>query len=406
MRKLYFVLLIFMGFIAGANAQWTALNVPKSNYETYQSLAVSDDGKNLISYMSDISGKAYLVSSHDYGATWQTYEQLKVGYSFPTAPVASVTTFWDGDVLYYVSADMAFRKSTDFGATTSILSSTARSLSFPVLRLPSGNWYVGDAGYNWLSTDKGVSWTQTTGGIYGIAYVTANNGNMVALQNNTVIGYSSDGLTWNKSTVPAGIMGGGNTPRLSKATDGTILAYFYSTPTSFILKSTDNGLTFQLVNATIPANTNIMYFYGNDIIAADILGTTYKSVDGGLTFTKINATKLLNSISGMITNGSSIYLFGMSGIYRYGGGVTTGVAISQSPNKLNVFPNPCRDVVTLQSDMAVSSYTITNLQGQLIAQNTLPLTNQIDVHAVSKGIYLFTTIATNGQKSTVRLVKQ
>ncbi|MDD4991332.1 MAG: T9SS type A sorting domain-containing protein [Paludibacter sp.] len=406
MRKLYFVLLILMAFIAEANAQWTALNVPRSNYETYQSLAVSDDGKNLFSYMSDISGKAYLVSSHDYGATWQTYEQLKVGYSFPTAPVASVTTFWDGDVLYYVSADMAFRKSTDFGATTSILSSTARSLSFPVLRLPNGNWYVGDAGYNWLSTDKGVSWTQTTGGIYGITYVTANNGNMVALQNNTVIGYSSDGLTWNKSTVPAGIMGGGNTPRLSKATDGTILAYFYSTPTSFVLKSTDNGLTFQLVNATIPTNTNIMYFYGNDIIAADILGTTYKSVDGGSTFTKINATKLLNSISGMITNGTNIYLFGMSGIYRYGGGVATGIATSQSANKLTIFPNPCRDVVTLQTDVAVSSYTITNLQGQLITQNTLPLTNQIDVHSFSKGIYLFTTIATNGQQSTVRLVKQ
>ena len=406
MRKLYFVLLIFMGFIAGANAQWTALNVPKSNYETYQSLAVSDDGKNLISYMSDISGKAYLVSSHDYGATWQTYEQLKVGYSIPTAPVASATTFWDGDVLYYVSADMSFRKSTDFGATTSILSSTARSLSFPVLRLPNGNWYVADAGYNWISTDKGVSWTQTTGGIYGIAYVTASNGNIVALQNNTVIGYSSDGLTWNKSTVPAGIMGGGNTPRLSKAADGTILAYFYSTPTSFILKSTDNGVTFQLVNSTIPANTNIMYFYENDIIAAEILGTTYKSTDGGQTFAKINATKLLNSISGMITNGTNIYLSGMSGIYRYGSAVTTGLAKSQSANKLTVFPNPCRDVVTLQSDFPVNSYSITNLQGQLITQNSLPLTNQIDVSSVPKGIYLFTAITTGGQKSTVRLVKQ
>ena len=394
-----------MCIIIDVSAQWTSLNVPKSNYETYQSLAVSDDGKNLFSYMSDMSGKAFLVSSHDYGTTWQTYEQQKVNYSIPTAPVASVTTFWDGDVLYYVSADMAFRKSTDFGATTSILSSTARSLSFSVLRLPNGNWYVADAGYNWLSTDKGVSWTQTTGGIYGIAYVTANNGNIVALQNNTVIGYSSDGLTWNKSTVPAGIMGGGNTPRLSKAADGTILAYFYSTPTSFILKSTDNGLTFQLVNATIPANTNIMYYYKNDIIAVEILGTTYKSTDGGLTFSVLNSTKLLNTVSSMISYGNNIYFYGMSGIYRYGA-VKTETADLQSINKLEVFPNPCYDVITLQSDYPISSYIITNMEGQLISKSTHYLTNRIDVSYLLKGIYLLTTVTSNGQKSTLRLVKE
>lgn len=405
MQKLNFLCFVILLFVNQAKAQWVSLNSPSSNYQTYQSLAVSDDGKNLFSYMSDLTGKAYLVSSHDYGSTWQTYEQAKVGYTIPTAPIAPVTTFWDDDVLFYVSADGAFRQSTDFGATTSIVSSTARSLSFPIMRMPNGNWYVSNAGYNWVSTNKGVSWTQTTGGVYGITFVTANNGNIVALQNNTIIGYSLDGLTWNKSTVPAGILGGGNTPRLSKAADGTILAYFYSTPTSFILKSSDNGLTFQLLNAIIPVNTNIMYYYENDIIAADILGTTYKSTDGGLSFTKINTTKLMTSFSGMITTGSNIYLYGMSGIYRYGT-LKTGLVESQYASNLAVFPNPCKNLIKVQSDKPFISYSITNLQGQLIIQNTLPSTNQIDISSVSKGIYLFTTIATNGQKSTVRLVKQ
>lgn len=82
-------------------------------------------------------------------------KSTKVNYSDLIAPAESVTTFWEGDVLYYVSADMAFRKSTDFGTTTktttNILNSTARSLSFPILRLQSSNWYLADAGYNWIS---------------------------------------------------------------------------------------------------------------------------------------------------------------------------------------------------------------------------------------------------------------
>ena len=386
-----------------SQAQWTNLNAPSSNYETYQAVAVSVDGKNISSYMSDLSGKAYVVTSHDYGNTWQSYEQAKVGYTIPTAPVASVTTFWDGDVLFYVSADGAFRKSTDFGATTSILSSTARSLSFPILRLPNGKWYVADAGYNWVSTDKGVSWAQTSAGVYGIAYVTANNGSIVALQNNTVIIYSLDGLTWNKSTVPAGIDGGGNTPRLSKAADGTILAYFYSTPTSFILKSTDNGLTFQLVNATIPANTNIMYYFENDIIAADIVGTTYKSTDGGLTFTKINTTKLMNSFSGMITNGLNIYLYGMSGIYRYGT-LKTGFEELFADSKLVIYPNPCKDKLTVRSGTELEKYSIYDMDGKKV-QEAKPTSNLIDVNSFEKGIYFIVAYDKKGAQSKIRFVK-
>jgi photosystem II stability/assembly factor-like uncharacterized protein len=398
---LFAISLLSFNFI---QAQWTDLNAPSSNYETYQSLAVSDDGKNLFSYMSDLSGNPFLVSSHDYGSTWQKYPQPKVNYNVPTAPVAAVTTFWEGDVLYYVSADMAFRKSTDFGATTIKLNSTARSLSFPILRMPNGNWYVGDAGYNWVSTDKGANWTQSTGGIYGIAYITTNNGNIVALQNNTVIGYSSDGLTWNKSGMPAGIMGGGNTPRLSKAADGTILAYFYSTPTSFILKSTDNGVSFQLVNATIPANTNIMYFYGNDMIAVDILGNTYKSSDNGLNFSKINSLKLLTTVSGMITNRKNIYLYGMSTIYRYGNS-PTGIHDMQPQSNLIITQNPCKDKLQFVSNDNLKDFTIYDLAGEIVLKNRIS-GEYIDVSCLHSGVFLISVTDNLGQYKIAKFMKE
>ena len=217
-------------------------------------------------------------------------------------------------------------------------------------------------------------------------------------------GYSTDnGITWKSPTIPSGLPNGSSSS-ISKATDGTLLFFIFSTP-SKLLKSTDNGVSWQLINATLPTNTKRMFFYGNDIIAHEILGTTYKSTDGGLTFSVANASKLLITISSMLSNGNNIYLYGMSGIYRYGN-LKTGFTDLKYDTKLTVFPNPCKDVVTLQSNGSVSSYSITNLQGQLITQNTLPSSNQIDVSSVSKGTYLLSTIEANGQKSTVRLVKQ
>lgn len=403
MKKNYFLFSLMLLMVTQANAQWTSLNVPKSNYETYQFLAVSGDGKNLFSYMSDMSAKAYFVTSHDYGDTWQKYEQPKVGYSIPTAPISAEAIFWEGDVLFYVSSDGAFKKSTDFGQTFTVQNTSARSLELPIQRAIDGKWYVANSGYNWVSTDKGVNWTQTTGGIYGTAYVTAANGNIISTQNNGTIGYSTNGINWQSPTVPSGLPSGSGSS-LSKATDGTLLWFKFASP-SKLLKSIDNGVSWQLVNATLPTNTKRMFYFGNDIIAYEILGTTYKSTDGGLTFSVANTEKLLLTVSSMLSSGNNIYLYGMSGIYRYGS-VNTGLAKPQAVNQLAVFPNPCHNVLTLQSDIAVTGYTITNQQGQLIIQNTLPSTKQIDISSLSEGIYLFTTIATNGQKTTTKLVKQ
>lgn len=125
--KITILLSLMLLMVSQTNAQWTAMNVPKSNYETYQFLAVSDEGKNLFSYMSDMSGKAYFVSSHDYGATWQTYEQLNVNYKIPTAPITNESIFWEGDVLYYDSSDGAFKKSIDFGHTFTVQNTESRS---------------------------------------------------------------------------------------------------------------------------------------------------------------------------------------------------------------------------------------------------------------------------------------
>jgi hypothetical protein len=204
--------------------------------------------------------------------------------------------------------------------------------------------------------------------------------------------------------MPAGIMGGGNTPRLSKAADGTILAYFYSTPTSFILKSTDNGVSFQLVNATIPANTNIMYFYGNDMIAVDILGNTYKSSDNGLNFSKINSLKLLTTVSGMITNRKNIYLYGMSTIYRYGNS-PTGIHDMQPQSNLIITQNPCKDKLQFVSNDNLKDFTIYDLAGEIVLKNRIS-GEYIDVSCLHSGVFLISVTDNLGQYKIAKFMKE
>lgn len=401
MKKLYFFTLLSLTLCVNqSNAQWNSLNVPGSNYETYGVVAVSDDGKNLFSFESDITGNGYFVTSHDFGNTWQKYLQAKVNYNIPTAPVDNSMIFWNGDVLYYISADGTLKKSVDYGATVTTVNSQPPSYR-PILRSPDGKWYQPGSGYWHVSTDKGLSWTKISGGIDGIAYTTAKNGNIVGLISNGGIGYSPDnGVTWTASSLPAGTIW--QYTSITKATDGTLLAFYYSSP-SILLKSTDNGVTWQKVNATIPANIKVICYYGNDVIAYSILGTTYKSTDGGLNFVALDPKQIMMSISSMISNGKNIYLHGMTGIYIYGN-TPTGIE-SLSEYKLSVFPNPCTNIIHLESSKTVDSYLLTDISGRIVTQGIVT-DSKIDVSQINSGIYILSATTNDGNKSTVKIIKE
>jgi hypothetical protein len=401
MKKNYlFVLIITLCSASSANAQWNSMNAPASNYETYQTLAVSDDGKNLFSFESDMSGNGYFVTSHDYGNSWQKYKQEKVNFNIPTAPIENSTTFWDGDVLYYTSADGTFKKSIDFGASISTVNSRPPSYR-PILRSPNGKWYQPGSGIWHVSADNGASWKDQPDGIDAIAYITAKNGNIVGLISNGGIGYSTDnGVSWKGSILPADAKW--QYTSITKATDGTLLAFYYSSP-SILLKSTDNGISWLKVNAVIPANTKVICYSGNEVIAYSISGTTYKSIDSGLTFAPINSKQIMNSITSMLSNGKNIYLHGMTGIYIYGN-TSTGI-VSFSEDKLAIFPNPCQNSIHIKSDESYTSYLITDLAGKAVKQGAITDSN-IDTNSIIPGIYILNITQKQGKNSSVKIIKE
>jgi hypothetical protein len=405
MNKLYtFILLCFMLFVNESKAQWTDLNAPKSNYEDYQLFAATDNGKNLALLSGKLDMTTFKVNliytiSHDYGDTWQVYQTKQIG--------GGQSMFWEGDDLYVQSANATIAnlvKSSDFGATFTVQNSFYNTQT-PIVRSPNGKWYFENSSILNYSTDKGANWIKKDlgSGQYFIDYVVANNGNIVATVNGGAA-YSKDGGdTWIYSSFPSNDL---KTiyNSISKSPDGTIFIFKQATPTSRVCKSTDNGMSWQEINVSLPPNTRKLLYCGTDMIAYTVVGATYKSTDGGITFSPMTPTNPLTTVTDMIVTNSAVYIFGMSGIYKYGNS-TTGLTESLTDSTLIAFPNPCKDLMNLRSDKTFESFTITNLAGQLVSKGNISR-NQLETALLKSGFYILSLLDKTGNKKTIKIEKQ
>jgi beta-glucanase (GH16 family) len=70
---------------------------------------------------------------------------------------------------------------------------------------------------------------------------------------------------------------------------------------------------------------------------------------------------------------------------------------------LSLFPNPAKDVVTIDTDAEVLAYTISNLQGEELLFGD---SKEINVDTLIPGIYFVQVTLAGGVESTVRFVKK
>lgn len=73
--------------------------------------------------------------------------------------------------------------------------------------------------------------------------------------------------------------------------------------------------------------------------------------------------------------------------------------------KVNVFPNPTIDILTVSGIKNIQNYTIYNILGKTIKSGNLNAQNTIDVSKLSKGIYLL-NLKNNNQTYTKKFIKQ
>ena len=71
---------------------------------------------------------------------------------------------------------------------------------------------------------------------------------------------------------------------------------------------------------------------------------------------------------------------------------------------INIYPNPARDVINIATDQPISGAWIYNVAGQLVS--TEYGTNQVDVRALSAGLYLLRVQTANGAQITNLFVKE
>lgn len=73
--------------------------------------------------------------------------------------------------------------------------------------------------------------------------------------------------------------------------------------------------------------------------------------------------------------------------------------------KINVYPNPATDVLRVNG-ISNGTFTVSNMQGQLLINGQLHQHNSIPVHSLPAGIYQLTVYDASGAQQTARFVKQ
>lgn len=86
---------------------------------------------------------------------------------------------------------------------------------------------------------------------------------------------------------------------------------------------------------------------------------------------------------------------------------TVGINNVEETIVMSLFPNPATDVLTLNSSVAPSKLTVTDLSGQVVLNNNAELnTNtRIDISTLASGMYLL-NMEVNGSAQTLRFIKQ
>ena len=85
----------------------------------------------------------------------------------------------------------------------------------------------------------------------------------------------------------------------------------------------------------------------------------------------------------------------------------TGVGINEASvlNALKVYPNPTTGMLNLQSQVALTSYTLCDLQGRVVKQGNIE-SNQVDLSRLESGVYVLGVRGVNGGVRNFKVVRE
>lgn len=165
-------------------------------------------------------------------------------------------------------------------------------------------------------------------------------------------------------------------------TIGNSIPYLYknSTNETILLVGSERGDIFHYDN--IDNNLNGSF---NGI---DTIKTINRGPNAAPTFGELNNDMYIDLIIGNERGGLSFY-FGKEG-------TAPTTSINENSFDWNVFPNPFKDELHINTPYSNSSYMITDISGKTVLKGILN-SNYISTNTISKGIYLVTLITPKGQ---------
>ncbi|MEN9913981.1 MAG: hypothetical protein RL528_717 [Bacteroidota bacterium] len=205
------------------------------------------------------------------------------------------------------------------------------------------------------------------------------------------------GITWQQCHFFTGLSSG---PYQSYYNGTNNMIAITQYPTN--IHSTTDG-----INWNFSAPLNGLYFYfvnSNNFLAYNFSLHTpkiYKTNDGGQSFTSENLVDIPTGLYSKNNNNESIFIYGKNGmLYKStnGGGLMSTEYMEME--KIQIYPNPTSDFITIKTDHKIDSYSIFDITGKKIMQTA---EKTIDLRTYTNGIYLL-TFEFEGKTQTKKII--
>lgn len=446
MRKNYlFLSLALSGFIFGTaqtdpswvpqatnwNEAWGVKEISIVNPTT--AWISSYDGSGAGTYPKDVA------KTTNGGATWTA---LSISGA-PSGALISDIAGIDGNVAYVVTAPSGSTsshngiwKTTDGGATWSkyagAVFNNSDSFANHVYFWDANNGYSGGDPANgkfemYKTTDAGATWTAIT---TAPAPLNANEFTYVGVKkvvgDNIWLGTSlgrvmrskDRGATWEVFASPAsdfgGVISSGSSAAFAFADNGQDgMLITDDAGAAFLFVTTDGGENWEDAFpvgiwypgdiAAVPGSTKT--FVSSGINSAAPMGTSY-SEDGGVTWIEIDSGQQRGTLA--FYNGETGWCGGFSdgsggsmGIFKLNGSIGDLGVTDFNHSKLNVYPNPSKDVVNFSSGKEITMVNIIDMTGKVVAQVK---GTQVNVSSLPAGVYVAQVRYADGAAQNTKIV--
>ena len=71
--------------------------------------------------------------------------------------------------------------------------------------------------------------------------------------------------------------------------------------------------------------------------------------------------------------------------------------VSQNDISLNIYPNPCVDIIYINTDQILDNVWIYDMQGKMLIQQNNPIAKNINIQSLNQGNYLCRIKLHNGE---------